>query len=47
MDLVKPSGPSPGAAWLRATRSRELLGAGAEDIFSDPQELVEWFDSQA
>jgi phosphoglycolate phosphatase-like HAD superfamily hydrolase len=36
-----------GAAWLPATLSAELRRAGAAEVFSDPQGLVAWVESQS
>ncbi|MCX6070337.1 MAG: HAD family hydrolase [Chloroflexi bacterium] len=48
MRAAKAAGVVPlGAAWLPATRSAELRGAGAAEVFLDPQGLVAWVESQS
>jgi pyrophosphatase PpaX len=47
MRAAKTAGVVPlGAAWLPATQSAELQRAGAAEVFSDPQGLVAWVESQ-
>jgi HAD superfamily hydrolase (TIGR01549 family) len=47
MHAAKTAGVVPlGAAWLPATQSAELQRAGAAEVFSDPQALAAWAESQ-